>query len=289
MCIWIILEVMNMKKLILFSIPLMFFLVSCSISQYSESSVNVFNSVNIKGIKIFNPNGNVKIISWDGEEIKFDITKMVQGLTNLETEIKKIKVSFEQTESGILNCTVNSPKKSDVFMTYTTDIIVRVPKRIFESVEIELSNGKIYIEDIRAKLILKTSNGKIELRRSTGVFQIKTSNGDITLSDVQILNGDSRIESSNGKIIGSLRTADSGSLILSTKNGDIDIELFGILKMDLEMSTSNGKVEFENLNLDFAENTKKKVSGKINGGGFKLRISTSNGDVRVHGIPAIGV
>lgn len=278
-----------MKKLILFSIPLIFLLVSCSISQYSESSVNVFDSVNIKGIKIFNPNGDVKILSWDGEEIKFDITKMVQGLTNLETEIKKIKVSFEQTESGILNCIVNTPKKPDVFITYNADIIVRVPKKVFESVEIELSNGKINIENVQAKFVLKTSNGKIELRRSTGTFQIKTSNGDITLSNVQILNGDSHIESSNGKIIGSLRTADSGNLVLNTSNGDIDIELFGILKMDLEMSTSNGEVEFENLNFDFVESTKKKVIGKINGGGFKLKISTSNGDVRVYGIPAIGV
>ena len=281
-----------MKKLFFLLILSMFGLLSltsCSISQYSETSSNVFDSKTIKGINVQSANGNVEIKTWEGEEIKVDITKTVKGIENLESEIRKIEVSFEQNNDELLNCVIKMPKSSNFLMSYTVDVIVRVPRKMFENINVKISNGRINVESVNANFNLETSNGKIDLYQSLGTFKLKTSNGDIRVKGLQILRGDNVIESSNGDIVGSLKVPESGSLILSTRNGNVDVELLGSLKVDLEITTKNGKIDVGNLNLTIEKQEKKYIRGKINGGGFRLSIFSSNGSVTVRGIPAISV
>lgn len=278
------------KKILYFLISLVFalFLVSCSISRYSEVATRSFDSSTIKTIKLQTQNGNINIKSWEGKEIKIDILKMVKGIGNLESEINKITVSFKEN-NGVLSCVIKMPRVSSFFMSYDADIIVRLPRRMFETIDLKTSNGNIEVENTIANFVIRTSNGKVDIYQSMGTFDLKTQNGKIYLNGVQIFEGENKIETSKGSIMGNLKLPNSGSLSLETRNGDVDLELSGYIKADFEAKTSNGEIVIKDLNLAVEKKDKRMLKGKINGGGLKLSISTSNGNIKVQGIPAIPV
>jgi len=279
-----------MRNLLHFLILLTFILplVSCSVAQYSEVASKSFDSSAIKAIKLQTQNGNVNIKTWKREEIKVDITKTVKGIENLESEINKISISFEQND-GVLSCIIKMPKASSFLISYSADIIVRLPKRMFENVDIKTLNGSVTVENTVANFMVRTSNGKIDVYQSIGTFDLKTSNGQIYLKGVQIFKDENEIETSNGDITGNLKLPSSGSLLLKTHNGDINLELLGFVKADLEAKTSNGEIVIKDLNLITEKREKKLIKGKINNGGFSLKISSSNGDILIQGIPAIPI
>jgi hypothetical protein len=68
-------------------------------------------------------------------------------------------------------------------------------------------------------------------------------------------------------------------LELSTSGGSIRLAVPADFKADLNASTSGGKVDCE---LPLTGTTKKSsINGQLNGGGPKVRLSTSGGNIRV--------
>ncbi|MEJ7647295.1 MAG: DUF4097 family beta strand repeat-containing protein [Chryseolinea sp.] len=156
-----------------------------------------------------------------------------------------------------------------------------------DEVELTTSGGRITAENCRGNLELSTSGGNIDLEKLKGRIEAKTSGGTIrgTAIDGELITHTSG---------GSINLKDfSGSVDASTSGGNIDMEIIKVGKY-ITASNSGGNIKLKmpaNLGMDlklraehFQINSLKnftgdqdehKITGKMNGGGVPVDISTN--------------
>ena len=135
------------------------------------------------------------------------------------------------------------------------------------------SGGSITVRDSKDDITLSTSGGGIHASNCSGALRLNTSGGRIELED---LNGEIEAETSGGPIRGAnIR----GSLYAHTSGGPIE---FQKLACGLDASTKGldlrlkgdkiSTVGLANFNGDQEED---QITGKVNGGGIDVNVSTS--------------
>jgi len=140
------------------------------------------------------------------------------------------------------------------------------------------SGGSIHFKDIGGQATLQTSGGSIKVGKVGGSAVAKTSGGSINIEDVH---GQLEAKTSGGSIFVGLTQQITGELALKTSGGSIHLTVPGNFKADLEAKTSGGVVRCT-LPLEVHGKLKKsKISGKINGGGPKVTLKTSGGNIKV--------
>lgn len=128
-----------------------------------------------------------------------------------------------------------------------------------DSFAVETGSGDIYAEQVGAGDVkAHTGSGEIELKNLAGGLKAETGSGDIKLGGQP--KADWRISTGSGTVE---LWADRSAFTLDASTGS------GEIKTDREMAVQ-GSLE------------KHHISGKINGGGPMVRVSTGSGDIRVH-------
>jgi DUF4097 and DUF4098 domain-containing protein YvlB len=71
---------------------------------------------------------------------------------------------------------------------------------------------------------------------------------------------------------------------LQTTNGGVSLTLPSTAKADIEAQVTNGGIDTGSLNIErVGESTRRKLEGRLNGGGPRVRLETTNGGVHVGG------
>jgi DUF4097 and DUF4098 domain-containing protein YvlB len=194
------------------------------------------------------------------------------------------------------------------------DLKVIVPSHY--NVEARTSGGDIEVENLTGQVKARTSGGDVEVGHIKGDVDVGTSGGDIDIEHVvgsvhaHTSGGDVKVEEAEGPVVAGTSGGDvfigrvQGTLQASTSGGDIKAHLDGPLTEDAELGTSGGDVtlwidEAVGLNLDARTSGgdvradgvtlkiksggsgKGKLVGEVNGGGPRLKLRSSGGDVRV--------
>ena len=110
---------------------------------------------------------------------------------------------------------------------------------------------------LSGKLIAQTTNGDLSAKNLTGGVDARTTNGDIRI-DVASLGAD--------------------RVALTTTNGSVTLMLPETAKADLSASCTNGGIDVSAVK---GEQTRRRVEGRINGGGTPIQLRTTNGRIRV--------
>lgn len=167
------------------------------------------------------------------------------------------------------------------------------------------SGGGITVKDSKDDISLSTSGGGITASNCSGTIRLNTSGGRIELED---LNGEIDAQTSGGpirgdNIRGNLYGRTSGGRIelsrmasgidVSTSGGGIDVELVEVVA-DINVSNSGGNISLKvpsnkGLNLRLrgdristvnltnfdGDHDERRITGKVNGGGVEVSVSTS--------------
>jgi len=144
--------------------------------------------------------------------------------------------------------------------------------------------GEIKVSDLEGDLEVKSVLGSLDIRRLTGNLKADLSLGEIELREVR---GSVTAETGAGEIKAVFDRVEEGNEIdLSTFLGEINLTLPSSLAADLNISTGIGE-----LDLDFPADDidgkvyKRRVKGKINGGGPEIKARTSLGHVEIRKLP----
>jgi len=130
------------------------------------------------------------------------------------------------------------------------------------------------------KLEARTVNGGLELHRVTGDANLTTTNGAIKAEG---LAGSVEARTTNGGIDVAL-AAVPGTVTLETVNGGVSLEVPAALAADLSAHVTNGGIQVDDA-LKFeavGEQNRRNVQGKLNGGGHRVDVSTTNGGIAIH-------
>jgi putative adhesin len=263
-------------------------------------------------ITLDNFNGSVEITGWDQNTVDISGTKYA------ETQSLLNAMQIEVSSSGNavrVKTTRPDPHHGNMGAKY----VIRVPRQTVLE-DVASSNGSLRVDDIDGNAHLTTSNGSIHLGSIHGNVEAHSSNGSIEVKDVKgnvnfsTSNGSVHAENfegafeastSNGGIHAHLHDPASGQPIrLSTSNGDIDLQVDSLKQNDVIATTSNGPITVRmpasvgaslhastnsngSVRSDFdvliraGELSKHRMEGTIGGGGPKIELTTSNGDIRL--------
>lgn len=211
-------------------------------------------------IRIVNTNGKIEIEGTDGSTVEVKAEKIARGATDtaarellprivIKEDIKPDRVSLEtERMSGIM-----------IGAAFEVRYHVRAPKNAV--VNITNTNGQVALAALTGKVKAQTTNGGVNGRNLTGGVDARSTNGGVTI-DMASIGPD--------------------SISLRTTNGGVTLTLPDGAKANLTASCTNGGINVSALdNLEISEQSRRRLEGRLNGGGTSIEVRTTNGGIRV--------
>lgn len=142
------------------------------------------------------------------------------------------------------------------------------------------SGGDIILTEGTARAKLGTSGGDIQIDRAGGPTEVSTSGGDITINSVaQLISA----TTSGGNVKATITEPIKQDTVLSTSGGDVRVRVVKGAGFQLDASTSGGDVHAEGLTITIDKGGvgRSRLTGSVNGGGPRLRLRSSGGDITI--------
>jgi len=198
---------------------------------------NISSSFNLKGLKVTNDYGNIKVITGDTKSIRIEAEIKVK--CNDESKAREYaKDAIKIIEGEFTELSPKEPAnwdKSD-YSKAQIDFVIYVPKQV--SVDAKESYGDIKVEGVDGKCTLENRNGEVQAVDIGGDVDVDNFFGDI---EVKNIGGKVDITNRNGEI---KAIKISGSAVLEGHFGDIEAEEIG---GDLKAANNNGQITVGNV------------------------------------------
>src|SRR5437660_728111 len=140
------------------------------------------------------------------------------------------------------------------------------------------SGGDVKVGDAAANVSAKTSGGDIEIKRVAGNLAAHTSGGSITIDEAH---GAIDASTSGGSIEARIAQRPSGDSTLKTSGGGITLSIAPNVAIDVDAHTSGGDIETDVPVTLLGKQSESTLEGKLNGGGPRVVLRTSGGDIRL--------
>jgi DUF4097 and DUF4098 domain-containing protein YvlB len=209
-------------------------------------------------IHVINTNGKVEVEAYDGSSVEVKAEKLARAMTEEAAKeiLKQVEIKDEASATQIR-------------------LETKHPRRF--------SGGRIEVKyhirvPLTAKVNLETTNGGIEVVGVRGEVQAETVNGGVV---GRKLGSAIKASSVNGGLVIDVATVAAG-ITLETTNGGIRLTLPEKAKADISARVTNGGISVSELELDqVGEKTRRRLEGRLNGGGPKIDLETTNGGIRI--------
>lgn len=263
--------------------------------------------------------GDIRIVSGDVSEVRVVARQTIRADSEKEADdlLKDLHFRLEQQGNDVLAEAKYDRERGFHWKSWppvTVDYTVTVPRAC--NLDLTTAGGDIDVGSVQGTVKARTSGGDLKFARIEGDLDARTSGGDIRLEEGT---AKARLHTSGGNIVvqragGPTAVSTSGGSIelhsvqellsASTSGGDIRAFITGPIKQDTELatsggqvvvhvkpgvgfqldaSTSGGEVDAEGLTLKIEKGGmgKSKLVGAVNGGGPRLKLRSSGGDIKV--------
>ena len=260
-------------------------------SRHKEDFRQTFQQAPGGRLEIASFNGGIEVVGWDQGTVEVTGVKYAREASDLSL----VRVEITQSGNTVIARAIREGKCNNCGARF----VVRVPRRTDLS-RLKSSNGAVKVEGIDGIVDVGTSNGGIDVTNIAGDTTIRTSNGGVRVNGVR---GALEVQTSNGGIRGKVGEVGSRPVRLGTSNGAIDMIVEGAGTSEITASSSNGAVimrlpananarieattsSHESIHTDFDVQvrgtlSKGRLEGSIGNGGPLLRLTTSNGSIRI--------
>lgn len=200
------------------------------------------------------PNGGISVEAWDRNEMQ--VRAKVHTWGESDASAREILGNVDVTVGGKISAEGPKSKNEE---GWSVSYRIMVPR----STDLDLvsTNGGITIDGINGELRFQTTNGGIHLTDIGGDVEGKTTNGGVHIA----LTGD---------------TWSGKGMAVQTTNGGVKVSIPSGYSAHLETATTNG-----GLNVGFPVTVQGKIDRKLSvdlgNGGPTLKITTTNGGVRI--------
>ncbi|MFQ5740638.1 MAG: DUF4097 domain-containing protein [Acidobacteriota bacterium] len=158
------------------------------------------------------------------------------------------------------------------------------------------SGGSLTFGRLRGSVFGRTSGGSISLTGSRGDADVKTSGGSIKIGEVEgnvvahTSGGSVRVDevygsidasTSGGSVRARISSQPEGDCRLTTSGGSVTVDLAGGIGLVVDAKTSSGRVIADMSVSGSGPRDKHSLRGEINGGGPRLVLRTSGGNIRL--------
>ncbi|QDP41250.1 DUF4097 family beta strand repeat-containing protein [Radiobacillus deserti] len=223
-------------------------------TSYPVSHIFYMDDADFEDIHIGIANGNIQLSAWNEPDVRVECeAKVYQVQHPSEARQKFLREAQFEITNNRLNFDIASKQVK-------TNVIIHVPNRLFQTLDLRLFNGDIAVRqlDVTSRTI-KTSNGSIKVENSTSEeWKLETMNGSIQVAhsngrqlDVETVNGSITLEGYFEQIhaqsvSGSMECYCKGEAVHSghfkTTTGSLRIYLPQAKRIDGKLTTKLGKL-----------------------------------------------
>lgn len=217
--------------------------------------------------EIANENGEIEVKGTQGTQVKVTAHREVTAGSDAEAQdrLKKVEMREEASADRVL---IEAKSGTGAGFSFSNNLQVRydveVPAGL--NVIVRTMNGTVRLDHVEGRLSAATTNGNVTGIAILGTVQGSTVNGSVSLN----------------------LDAVSGDVQLMTVNGAIRLVLPPTADADVEATTVNGGVSVDD-KLGLADVSKNRlpfgpstdIRGRLNKGGPRITLRTTNGGVRV--------
>jgi hypothetical protein len=208
----------------------------------------------------------------------------------------QVRILIPREFSVDLRCTAGPIRITDVtgrVRARTSDAAVEV-EGAEGSVKLRTADGDLRVSEVVGDVEVKTSAGDIEMSWITGDVEARTGDGHIDLAhveghlaaqsdwgpiEIRDVNGTVEAKGEQGSIFVSFAGEPAGAL--ETSRGTVRAVIPADAGVEIDAISRRGSVEVAPGLSVPGDQSEKRVSGPINGGGRSLRLYTARGTVRV--------
>jgi hypothetical protein len=209
-------------------------------------------------LELINTNGLIEVLATDGQQIEVRAEKIARGNTDQAAKDLLKQVQIKESASAD-QVRIESVFPSGMGFGGHSEIRYHLKVPAGVSVRLQNTNGQVRVEGIRGSVHAETTNGGVHGRDLSGTVEASTTNGGVDLE---------------------LNVLAPGGVVASTTNGGVEITVPENVKAELAASCTHGGVSVSGLTVD-GETTRNRVQGRVNGGGPKISLTTTNGGIRV--------
>jgi hypothetical protein len=209
--------------------------------------------------EISNRNGRISVEPSVGNSVEVTAIKKAKAGSQdaARAELQHIQIAEDVSSSGIRLETKFDSNTNGLFSGSNWQVEYRVRVPAGADVKFSTVNGGIEIDRLTGHIDAHTTNGGVRGREISGPIAASTTNGGVDL-DLTKIGGDVKLECTNGGI--HLRMpADS--------------------KATISASLSNGSIAVNGLSIDTTESSRRRLEGRLNGGGPRVEIQGTNGGI----------
>jgi DUF4097 and DUF4098 domain-containing protein YvlB len=215
-------------------------------------------------VEIGNVNGKITVEPGSGNTVDVVAVKKAKGATP------------EAAKASLERATITEE---------ATSSLVKIETRIAKNQGISFNTGNLQVEyrvkvPAGAEVKFTTVNGGIDLSGLQGRVTAETTNGGVTARDIS---GAIDASTTNGGVEVELSKVAEGGVKLECTNGGIELRLPRDAKASISASISNGGIETGGLSIDTSENSRRRLEGKLNGGGPRIQLEGVNGGIKLSG------
>jgi hypothetical protein len=239
-------------------------------------------------VHIADKNGRLTVEGWPRREVRVQITRIVRAedKTKAEDLMKELEADVEVRKNRI-DIVSRFPKRRESIgiwdilgrkvASLQINYYVQVPNET--NVLLETTNGEVRARGLGGRLQAKTTNGDMRIEEVKGNVDLATTNGEIQMMGVS---GEVSARTTNGSVVAEIRRVPPrGTIGIETTNGNVEAYFSKDLKATLEATTTNGRVSIAFPILRAGVMTSKSIRGTIQGGGAKISLEATNGNVEV--------
>jgi hypothetical protein len=228
--------------------------------QSSDTWTRSYNVMPGGRFEVVNVNGLVQVEPGSGTAIEIRAERRAKASTD---EAAKELLGRVEMREDVKPDAVRLEAKPPKTFRGGVDIkfFVKVPASI--NVVARTVNGGIKLVGVPNDVEASTTNGGVEAEQVSGTLRVSTTNGGVRLA---------------------LSGVGEGGLRAETVNGGVNVELPKDAGANVSARVVNGGLGVDNLQLEtIGEQNRRRLEGKLNGGGPPIELETTNGGIHLTG------
>jgi Putative adhesin len=210
-------------------------------------------------VRIGNTNGRVEIEGIDGNTVEIRAERVARGVTDTAAQelLPRIEIKEDIRPDRV---SVETARMSGIMFGASFEVRyhVRAPKGAV--IDASNTNGLVVVSDISGKVRAHTTNGGVTGKGLSGGVDAAATNGRVNIE---------------------LAAVGPDRIALRTTNGGVSLTVPESAKADVSASCTNGGISVTGVKLEISEQSRRRLEGKLNGGGTPIELRTTNGGVRL--------
>ena len=259
-------DVAASRRVAVFVLPLALALAGCDVSlgnlaaRATDEWTHTYPLTAGGEVRIVNTNGRIEVEGVDGSTVEVRAERIARGATDsaarellprivIREDIKPDRITLEtERMSGIM-----------IGAGFEVRYHVRAPKNAV--VNVTNTNGQVVVNALAGKVVASTTNGAVKGTNLTGGVDGRTTNGSVSIE---------------------MASVGPDPVSLETTNGSVTLMLPEKAKATVAASVTNGGITVGGLdNFEVTEKSRRRLEGRLNGGGTPVELRTTNGGIRL--------